>query len=142
VGETDEEAQGAALENAWKFLNRYGEPPDPNRWLGLSLQEVREQFVAGMKEKVNPEVIPGRLKTWAVTVEVTPAQHEELLRLARSHERMALWAKLVVLAVLTVAAVGGYLRLEEWAHWRHTFLPRLAGAGVLGAVAAGAWWLL
>ncbi len=113
-GETEEETLERALENARRFLNHYGQPPGPDHSWGLSLEEVRAQFVTQREEQPGRDVNGKWLKCWAVTITITPAQLEELRRQARSHERLVLSAQGVPLVVLVVAAVGGLLRLREW----------------------------
>jgi len=142
-GVTDDLAQQEALGRALRFLEDYAERLNPPRSWILTPAQIRRQFVKSLE--VHPEQdrkVQGELvKCWSLTIEITPAQFAELNREGRTRERMSLLAKVVLLVVLSAAAVAGYLRFEEWAHWRSTFVPRLAGVSLLAAVSAAAWWL-
>jgi len=143
-GATDEFAQQEAVERARRFLEGLGERQQPPRVWRLTTAEVRHHFLKALEAhpEYDKEIQGEVVKCWSATIAVTPAQLEMLDRRARTHERMGLLAKLFLLAVMGTATIGGYLRLEEWANWRHTLVPRFLGAILLVAAGAGMWLVL
>jgi hypothetical protein len=93
----------------------------------------------------------GKAECWGVTVAITPNTNREMLRLERedraehlrkerlerSGERMAVLAKLLMALVALLAALAGYLRLEDWTKGYYTWWLRAAVIGFLSFVGLG-----
>jgi hypothetical protein len=86
----------------------------------------------------------GVMRRERLEIEVAPRAVREMVRLDRenrSHERMVWLAKLLAGVVVALAAVAGYVHLDERTKGYYTTLLRVSAAGAVGAVAAALWWL-
>ena len=80
----------------------------------------------------------------SLDVVLTAAQYREMReedRKFRQKERLFILAKLLAAVVAVLAALAGYLRLDEATKGYYTTWLRLAAVGLAMAVAAGAWLL-
>jgi hypothetical protein len=86
----------------------------------------------------------GVMRREQVEVEVGPKAVREIVRLDREHrsqQRMLWLAKLLAGLVAALAAVSGYVHLDERTKGYYTTALRLGAAGVVAAVASALWLL-
>jgi hypothetical protein len=62
-------------------------------------------------------------------------------RQVRSKERMSLLVRVLIGLVAALAALAGYMRLDEATKGYYTRWLRLAALGFVAVVGTGLWWL-
>jgi hypothetical protein len=118
---------------------------------------IKKNLVKGESQRLkefDKELGPGpegHAECWALTIAITREtyrtmlrmEHEDHLRLLRAErevrmgERMGILGKLLMAVVALLAAVAGYLRLEDWTKGYYTWWLRAAVIGFLSFVVLG-----
>ncbi|GEM_PF-6170461 len=85
-------------------------------------------------------------KTWVLTVKIPASDalqsmDRQAVRREVAEVRMGTAIRIVAALALLLAVTVGGIHADEWTRSRYTNLLRLAGAGVIGAAAAGWWWM-
>ncbi|HYT90540.1 MAG TPA: hypothetical protein VEL76_17670 [Gemmataceae bacterium] len=147
-GETIEEAEKVALARARTLVEEHlRRQQPPLRW-SPSAEYIRAHLVSGSPQRLTdedktvntPEGREYTLRSWSWTVTITPEQYRELVKDARrekASDRMLLAGKVTVGLVLLLAALAGYLRLDDWTKGAYTRWLVLALAGLLAGVGTG-----
>jgi hypothetical protein len=147
---TREEALQNALEVAQVELGAYLRNQDPPVEWTPPLEYIRRHLVKDTpkyEEQKLEEPLDGRpvFKYQArVRVEMTARDQEKVFqeeRKERARQRMLVLAKVVAAVTVLLAAVGGYVRLDERTKGYYSTLLRLAVVCLIAAVGAGLWWL-
>jgi hypothetical protein len=154
-GRTQAEADADAVQRATAFLADFIHQQKPPLAVTPSPAYVRTHLMYGpsqRKEELDQEIERGqeaiKMQCWTMTLAVSPQDYAALVQVDRQarlqhhrSERMILLAKVVVGVLALLAAVLGYLRMEQWAKRRCTRRLRVAVAAVLVAVVVGLLFL-
>jgi len=142
---THEDAEQDALLEAQLRVSTYLrslQPPveflPPLDYLDKHLVKKKTEEVKDFEEQV------GIMRRVQLEVEVSPGAARELVRMDRadrSHQRMFWLAKLLAGVVAALAAVSGYVHLDERTKGYYTTWLRLAAATVVGTAGIALWWL-
>lgn len=151
------DAEEYALQRAQDWVSQWLRQKHPNltwkpptSFIRKSLVEGESQHLEAFDKNLGPGP-EGLAECWAITVAVTPDSYRAMLRLEREHrtellraeraertgERMAVLVKLLMAVVALLAALAGYLRLEDWTKGYYTWWLRAAVLGFLGFVVLG-----
>jgi hypothetical protein len=145
-GETSKDAFQDALEEAQARVYAYlRQQQPPVEWMP-SREYVREHLVKEQRPEPpkNFGAPVGILRQVLLSVEVTPADYHVITRIDREYrmgQRLGWLARIVAGLVALLAAVAGYIRLEEWSKGYYTAWLRVGAVLFLGAVGAGLWYL-
>jgi hypothetical protein len=134
--EVQREAEEQALRRACDEVQRYLSQQSPPLTWTPSVAYVRKHLVAGPVKRLEGEDQPIKVEggefqaqRWALPVAITEKQYQDMARLdreARGGERMLLAGQVLGGALLLLAVVLGFLRLDEWAGGAYT--RRLRGS--------------
>ena len=145
-GNTPEEAEQAALDNAVEKVHAYLTEQEPSfQWLP-SPEYVRDRLVKSRKNQT-PEPRPepvGVIYPVTLHVELDHSDQREMLEKDRDERiltRQKAIGKWLVVFVAFLTAITGYLRLDEATKGYYTGLLRLAAVTLIGGVSAGLWWI-
>jgi hypothetical protein len=145
-GETSKDAFQDALEEAQARVYAYlRQQQPPIEWMPPR-EYVREHLVKEQRPEPpkNFGAPVGVLRQVLLSVEVTPADYRAITRIDREYrmgQRLGWLARVVAGLVALLAAVAGYIRLEEWSKGYYTAWLRVGAVLFLGAVGAGLWYL-
>jgi hypothetical protein len=133
-----EEALVKAQEKVTAYLR--GQNP-PVEWTP-SLPYIQTHLVKTQpwKEETKDFDQIGRMYRVQLEVEVTPSDLTKMVHWGREfrvHQRMFILAKVLAGLVVLLAAVSGYLRLDEYTKGYYTGWLRLAAVALVGAAGAG-----
>jgi hypothetical protein len=154
AGGSLESARQKALKEAYDdFLQYLRNQNPPIEWKPSSPEFVRKHLKTEWKdEKITQDDQSlddlqkvDRIYQVTLSVEVLPKHREEILKLdQRFHaEQRLLWlAQIVGCLIALLAAIAGYVRLDEWTKGYYSGWLRLAAVGFIGAAGAGLWTLL
>jgi hypothetical protein len=158
-GLTQEDAEKHALKKARDKIIAYLQGQDPPLVWTPSADYVRKSFMTGKpqrcEEQEKIEVDRKPMECWSWTVTVQPLQLEMMrredakyraqqalaARLPAAEARMAELGKLVGWAVLALAGLWVYVRVDDWTAGTRRRWLRFALASVVGCGGLG-WWLL
>jgi hypothetical protein len=144
---------GRAKENAWKethkqvagFLDRQEPPIQTWRPSEAYIQKhLLDHEEAGEDIALSGKDPPFKAKRWLVflkppDLEAMVVLDRHMQRGLRAQERMLTLGRFGAGLVVVLAALAGYIRLDEWTRGSYTRLLQLAGVGVIAAVFAGLW---
>jgi hypothetical protein len=144
-GKSSEDAEQDALEKAQgqvtTFLTNQNPPLDWAPPLNY-VERLVTKRTAEEPEKILHEI--GVTHQVRLDVELTAREYEHMRALdhkLRREHRLFWLAKVLALVVAVLAALAGYLRLDEATKGYYTTWLRLAAVGFAAAIAAGAWLL-
>jgi hypothetical protein len=161
-GRNKDEAEKDALERARQIVVKFLQRQDPPFQWAPSVEFVKSYlfFGAGKRQEkedidIVNELEKVKMLCWEWTVQIPQAQLQSMQRedtdfraelarkerLERAVERMWGLARFTGWAVLALAGVGLYLRLDQWTAGSHRGWLRLALASLLFSSGIG-WWLL
>jgi hypothetical protein len=151
TGEGVNDARQDALDKACTELTVYLRSQNPPVDWTPSPEYVRQHLVKEKDwrkeadlEKDDPVVGRLTISKVSLNLEVGAKERDEILKLDqhyRTEQRMLWLGRVLAGLVALLAAVAGYVRLDEWSKGYYTGWLRLAAAGLIGAVVAGVWWL-
>jgi hypothetical protein len=140
-----EDAEQDALQEAQALVTAHLHNLRPHIDWVPPLEYIQKRLVKSRQADVKefPEDI-GPMRRERLEIELTPKALREIVRLdreQRSHERMFWLAKVLAGVVAGLAAVAGYVHLDERTKGYYTTLLRVSTASLVAAVAAALWWL-
>jgi hypothetical protein len=157
-GQKRPDAEEHALSKAQEWVGEFLSEKNPGITWTPPMSFIRKNLVKGDAQHLrddDQETVPGRAEghteCWAFTVAITRDTYQAMLRMEREHhlqvlraereirmgERMGILGKLLMAVVALLAAVAGYLRLEDWTKGYYTWWLRAAVIGFLSFVALG-----
>jgi hypothetical protein len=139
-GDNEESAKRDALREAAKLAEGLRQQQKPffdvfainEENVGRFLQP--ESSKAGDDLKIKLGEKEEIFKTWVINLRT------DTDRTLRAEERSVLAGCVTAFLALVVAIGFGYVRIDEYTRQRYTTILRIAGAGILAVVLAGAWF--
>jgi hypothetical protein len=145
-GETVDDAKEDACSKGWKELVDYLRRQSPPIEWTPPRDFVRKHMARkwGQEETVEFDDPLGKVIQIPLVLELTPQDQDRIARHDhhyRVEQRLTWVGKIFLGLVALLAAVAGYVRLDEWSKGYYTGLLRLAAAAFVVATAAGMWFL-
>jgi hypothetical protein len=148
-GKTGEDARRDALTKAYdQFLNEVRGMSPPVEWRPTAdyLETRLGNRLRWTDEPADTFPDPvGRMEHVKLTVDITDQDRQEIRRLdqeVRREGRLLFLAKILAGVLVFLAAVAGYIRLDEWSKGYYTAWLRLGAASLVGAAGAAVWLFL
>ncbi len=146
TGETLDNAKEDACTKAWEKLVEFLREHEPSLEWTPSVGFVRKNFAThwGSEENAHLEGV-GPVMQVPLYVELTPAKGELIVeqdKQFRVENRMNHLLKIFGGLVVLLAAVAGYMRLDEWSKGYYTGVLRVAAVIFIVASAAGMWFVV
>jgi hypothetical protein len=146
-GKTLQDAKDDAYDKAWAGLLEYDESVRPPIEWRPSIEFVR----AYLEKRWGPDTVEefedpvGAVVQIPLEVEVTPGARQLLADLdheLRVDQRMGIAGKLLAVVVAVLAAIAGYIRMDEWTKGFYTRWLRTAAVAFVVCAGAGLWMVL
>ncbi len=150
--ESYDKAKHMALLNAQEMIGKFLENLQPPlTYWKPSLEFIQSQLLEREGSETSQGNIP--IKTWELTLKPADMtwfrkldsqaylEQEKRERPVRAQARMYLATKILAGALVFLAAVAGYIRVDEWTRRVYSRWWQLALAGLLVATGTGLWML-
>jgi hypothetical protein len=146
-GKTSEDARRDALTKAYgQFLEDLRSQTPPLEWRpppDYLEKHLRQRLQWDEDTRTLDEPV-GRMKHATLTVSLTDQDRQEIRQLdqqVRREDRLLFLAKILAGVLVFLAAVAGYIRLDEWSKGYYTGWLRFGAASLIGGAAGAAVWL-
>jgi hypothetical protein len=142
-GEESDDAYHDALEKAQQKVTQYLRAQSPPvQWMPTT--EEIERLVKDQKEDEPPRDVKelGLNHQMKLQVAISPEDFKKILQFdgrERMEERLLFLLKALAAVVAVLAAIAGYVRLDEWSKGYYTGWLRLGAAGFVAAAVACLW---
>lgn len=143
-GSTVSDAEQQALEKVYGSVATYLHSRFPSLQWTPSTDFIREKLVKNLAKDETRDVPDlGRVERVHLTVQVTPDDQKLILEKDRAYrvEHRALWlGQMLAAALVVLATIAGYVRLDEASKGYYSGWLRLAGTAVVATAAVSLWY--